>query len=97
MYYVISLQHTHSKDKFITLWRPNNRGYCFSRSQAGIYENPKEGYHKSDSNIAIPKDQGDKLFIEALYDGKPKMMIPNCKAVREVLKVKQTKRGLVKL
>lgn len=96
MYYVISLHHTHKRDKFITLWRPNNKGYCYSKSQAGLYEKPKDGYHDSEDNMSIKMEEANKLFIEALYDGQPKLMIPNCKVVREKLKVNQTKYGLRK-
>ncbi|OFX56305.1 MAG: hypothetical protein A2066_12950 [Bacteroidetes bacterium GWB2_41_8] len=97
MYHIISLAHTNKTDKFITLWRPNNAGYCYSKPMAGIYEKPEKGYHDSDSNMPITVDQADKLFIEAKYDGELRMMIPNCKQVWDVLNVKMTKNGLQKL
>lgn len=97
MYRIISLAHTDKSDKFITLWRPNNSGYCYSKSMAGIYENPVKGYHDSDSNMPITVEQADKLFIEGKYDNETRMMIPNCKQVWEVLNVKMTTEGLEKL
>lgn len=52
-YYVVSLKHTHKKDKYITLWRPDNAGYCWSLKSAGIYRGYEDGYHKSEGNIPI--------------------------------------------
>jgi hypothetical protein len=43
-FYIISLCHTAKREKFITLWRPNNSGYCFSKENAGIYLNPEDGF-----------------------------------------------------
>ena len=45
MYYIISLKHTHKEDKHITLWRPDNSGYCYAQDQAGQYAEIIEGYH----------------------------------------------------
>lgn len=54
-YYVISLKHTNNKDKYITLWRPDNKGYCWPAQWAGVYTEYIRGYHHSDENKAIPK------------------------------------------
>lgn len=97
MYYIISLTHTNKSDKYITLWRPNNKGYCYSKENAGIYETPKEGYHDSEDNMPISKEQADKLFVSLPYEGEEKLMIINTKAVWEVLGVKMGKNGLSKI
>ena len=36
-YIVISLKHTHRRHKAITLWRPNDSGYCWTLGRAGQY------------------------------------------------------------
>ena len=69
MYYIISLSNTCKNHHYITLWRPKNGGYCFSKQMAGVYETLKEGYHDTEHNMAISIDMGDKLFITGKYDG----------------------------
>jgi len=97
MFHIISLTHTNKGDKFITLWRPNNAGYCYSKEMAGKYETPEPGYHDSDSNMPISEEEADKLFMQLPYDGELKTMIPNCIRVWDALDVKMTKHGLQKL
>lgn len=96
MYYVISLKHTHKQNKYITLWRPNNRGYCYAQDQAGQYPEYKDGYHNTEGDSTpIEVSQLDGFFIDAVIDGKPKKAVPNCKQVWEMLGFKMTNRGLV--
>ena len=97
MYYVISLKHTHRRDKYITFWRPKNAGYCYSQEMAGIYETTEKGYHDSDSNTPILVTDADKLFQQIPYDGDIKHLIPNNKQTWETLNVKMTRNGLEKL
>ena len=99
MYHVISLTHTNKRDKYITLWRPKNAGYCYSKEMAGSYETPQKGYHDSDDNMPILETDAEKLFIFAQYDkgGDYLHLIPNCPAVWNVLNVKMTKNGLKRL
>lgn len=95
--YVISLTHTMRHEKYITLWRPNNAGYCYSKEMAGFYEKPKCGYHDNDDNMPISEDEAKELFQSLPYDGVMKMMIPNNKENWAKLKVKMTKYGLKKI
>jgi hypothetical protein len=37
LYYVVSVKHTKRTDKYITLWNPDDKGYCFSIDKAGKY------------------------------------------------------------
>lgn len=97
MSYIISLTHTNKRDKYITLWRPNNAGYCFSKEMAGIYPEPEKGYHDSADNMPIEESMADALFLWLPYDGVPKQMIPNAPAIWDVLKVKMTPDGLKRL
>ena len=98
MYYIISLKHTHKEDKYITLWRPNNSGYCYAKDQAGQYSEIKEGYHNGEGDsMAIEVSKLDGFFINSdidSYKGESKKCIPNCKAVWDSFNLKATKRGL---
>jgi hypothetical protein len=97
MYYLISLCHTQKHEEYITLWRPNNTGYCFSKEMAGVYPEPLRGYHDSDTSMPITTEAADKLFITAEHEGKTVNVIPNNQTTWNALKVKPSKRGLVKL
>lgn len=97
MYYIISLTHTMRHEKRLTLWRHDNKGYCYSKENAGLYESPKKGYHDSEDNMPIKKESAEKLFKKLPYDGDLLDMIPNNKETWKVLNVKMTKNGLVKI
>ncbi len=100
MYYIISLKHTHKIDKFITLWRPRNAGYCYSQDNAGIYEKIQEGYHNQEfDSMPVLVEELDQLFVKSIIDsnGTFKKCVPNCAAVWEVLGLKMTKNGLTKI
>jgi hypothetical protein len=68
MFYVISVKHSHKRDRYITFWRPDNRGYCFRLSRAGKYDRNTVmahlGYYNSGcSNIAVPVEVADALTV----------------------------------
>jgi len=96
MFYVISLTHTMRHEKYITLWRPDNKGYCYSKENAGLYETPKKDYHDSCDNMPISEEDAEKLFKKLPYDNVEKDMIPNNKETWKILNAKMTKNGLVK-
>jgi hypothetical protein len=84
-------------EKFITLWRPNNAGYCMNKEWAGVYETYEEGYHDTDESLPIKIEDAEKLFIEdTKHWGEPHRAIPNHKSIWDILNVKMTKNGLVK-
>jgi len=98
MYYIISLKHTHKEDKHITLWRPDNSGYCYAQDQAGQYAKIIEGYHNGEGDsLPIEVEKLDGFFINSdiVSKNQVKRCIPNCKQVWDVLNLKMTKRGLV--
>jgi hypothetical protein len=68
-YYIVSLKHTHKKDKFITLWRPDNKGYCWPIAAAGIYTEVEDGYHNDGENVPVPVDSVQK-FLKEDEDGR---------------------------
>lgn len=97
-YIIISLKHTQRRDKFITLWRPNNCGYCFGLSDCGLYTEIIDGYH-DDKYDSMPIEYSNIIDKFGLYavDYSEKQCLPNCKAVWDFLEVKMTKNGLIRL
>lgn len=72
---VISVKHTKRRHKAITLWRPDDRGYCWMLERAGRYEEPRVlehlGYYNSGcTNIAVPLALVEQLAGEVEYDTK---------------------------
>lgn len=64
-YYVVSLKHTNKKDKFFTLWRPANAGYCWPLSLAGMYDGYEDHYHRTtdQDNVPIKVEDLPRKFI----------------------------------
>ena len=71
-YYIFSFKHTNKKDKYFTLWRPNNKGYCYPLQAAGRYTELINGYHCNDygENIAVPLNEIPSRFIELDQEGR---------------------------
>lgn len=93
-YYVISLAHTLKTDSFLTLWRPNNAGYCWSKENAGVYEEIEKGYHDGDGNLPVERVKAESMMIR---NEEGKHCIPNTKAVWKMLSIKFSKGDLVKI
>lgn len=96
-FYIVSLKHTNRHEKFISLWRPNNCGYCYSKENAGLYIELEENYHNSESNIAISVAIAEQLFEHMYYDNELKDMIQNNARSHKILGVKMTKNGLKRI
>jgi len=67
-YYIISVHHTHRSDPYITLWRPDDRGYSLATERAGRYAEEhvlgRLGYYNSGcSNVAVRCDVLDKVSV----------------------------------
>lgn len=67
-FYVVSVCHTQRAHKYITFWRPDDRGYCWPLSWAGKYsaEQVREhaGYYMSRcSSIAVLSSVADSLAV----------------------------------
>jgi hypothetical protein len=95
-YYIISLSHTHRHEPYITLWRPDNAGYCYSKERAGVYTEIEKGYHDSGSAMPIEKDKLTPFFLPLPYEGKTLNMILNSRPIWEALGLKMTENGLAK-
>lgn len=70
---VISLKHTFRRHKAITLWRPDDKGYCWTLDRAGRYDESQVlerlGYYNSGcSNIAVPLELVESLACDVEYD-----------------------------
>lgn len=66
-FYVISLKHTRRTDRYVTLWKPNDRGYCFRTTNAGRYAEEMVrahlGYYNSGTSIAVPCEVIDSRTV----------------------------------
>ena len=67
-HYVISLKHTLRNDRYITIWRPDDKGYCWALSRAGKYQRENVmahlGYYNSGcSNVAVPCEVLDAVAV----------------------------------
>lgn len=67
-YYVVSVKHSHKRNRYITFWCPDDRGYTFRLSTAGKYDRDNVmahlGYYNSGcSNIAVPVDVVDGMTV----------------------------------
>lgn len=100
-YYILSLGHTYRNDPYMTLWRPDNAGYCYAKENAGIYEEPEKGYHDSADNMPISTDINFFIPVNHIKycgpNGVTRHMIPNCQAVWDEIGIKLTKKGFVRL
>lgn len=84
-YYVISLAHTHRKDKYITLWRPDNKGYCWPLPLAGTYLGYQHGYHNNFPEI-IPIHVTQAATLRLIKDDQNRLCIANTPKNREKIK-----------
>ncbi|MEM5371324.1 hypothetical protein V4C53_35565 [Paraburkholderia azotifigens] len=66
-YYVISEKHTRRDHRYVTLWCPDDKGYCFRTTKAGRYPEARVrealGYYNAGSNVAVPCDVLDPLMV----------------------------------
>lgn len=84
--YIVSIKHTKKSEPYITLWRPNNAGYCWFKGMAGTYDEIEDGYHRSDDSILISDTLADELFTEVVYEGKKHSAILNTKRNMLIIK-----------
>lgn len=67
-YYIVSINHTRRENRYILLWRPDDKGYTFRTSTAGLY--PEElvlshlGYYNAGcAAVAVRADVMDQLTV----------------------------------
>ena len=66
--YIVNLSHTQRDDRYITIWRPDDKGYCWALSRAGKYTSDHVmqhlGYYNSGcSNVAVPCEILDAVAV----------------------------------
>lgn len=83
-YLIVSLKHTNRKDKYITLWRPDNKGYCWPVELAGLYKGYQHDYHNTEGNIPIPYTDLQPKFL--VKDDMGRDCIANNKASTQFIK-----------
>jgi len=93
-YYVLSLLHTMKREKYITLWRPNNAGYTYYMEAAGVYDEIKPGYHDSHISVPVEKELFESLTIKAPNENQ---VLPLSKAVLKVLNLKFNGKGIKRI
>lgn len=90
LYYVVSVKHTHRDHLYVTLWRPDNKGYCWRIESAGKYPESMIAqhlgyYHSGCSNIAVKCEVIDAMVVPSQpgYLDFPGMCPPNNRAMWE--------------
>lgn len=68
-FYVVSLKHTRRDSQYITVWRPEDKGYAWPLSWAGKYSEAeilaqRDYYHRGDDTLAVPCAVLDALAVE---------------------------------
>lgn len=85
-YYIVSIKHTSKGDTALTLWGPNNAGYFWDKSMAGVYTEAQAAKFKGDeNNIPVPMDAADSLFLPATDFGDKYTALPNNATTRTIL------------
>ena len=85
MQYLISTKHTHKNDAFITLWRPDDKGYCWYKDWAGKYDTNEDINSDATSIRGIDCEKIDNLFVKVKYENEIREILSNTKEVRKVL------------
>jgi hypothetical protein len=95
LYYVISVNHTRREDRYVLLWRPDDRGYTFRTSTAGRYREALIraylGYYNTGgAAIAVPCDVIDPLTVMTTprdqFDGPDGPALLNTRANWKILR-----------
>jgi hypothetical protein len=95
MFYILSLKHTKIDDAFMTLWRPDNSGYCWGLEAAGKYEKPVHDYHDNETNQPIPINDGAVFLNYGMMEG-GEVGILNNRENRKILNLEFKKGSLKK-
>jgi len=68
-YFIVSLKHTPKSDKYITVWRPDARGYAWALSWAGRYSNDEvmanlEYFNSGSDSLAVPVEILARIAVD---------------------------------
>lgn len=66
--YIVSVKHTNREHAYITVWRPDDKGYAWPLSWAGKYSEAdvlaqRDYYHRGDDTLAVPCMLLDALAV----------------------------------
>jgi hypothetical protein len=66
-FYIISVKHTNREHQYITVWRPDDKGYAWPLSWAGKYSEDRVmaslDYYHDGSNVAVPCRVLDEIAV----------------------------------
>lgn len=91
-FYVVAVCHTNREHEYVTLWRPDDRGYTPVLPRAGKYDRANIeahlGYYNGGDHIAIPCAALDALAVEIPngYFDYAGPGIPNTRAAWDAIK-----------
>lgn len=85
--FIVSLSNTASDDRYISVWRPNDRGYCWALSRAGRYALEDvlkhAGYYNIGyANVAVPCEVLEAMGVDPIkghHDGDTGPCVENTK------------------
>jgi hypothetical protein len=68
-FYIVSVKHTKREDKYITLWRPDDKGYCYRTEFAGKYSAERItahlSYYHTGYDVAVPCEVLDAIAMQS--------------------------------
>lgn len=84
LYYVVSVRHTKRADPYLTLWNPDDKGYCHRIEVAGKYAESHiaahlDYYHSGCTNLAVICEVIDCMAVQSApgYLDTPGLCAPN--------------------
>lgn len=88
MYYLLSYEKTHKEDIAFTFWRTSQRGYCWFKEWAGVYDKAiaLECSHLN-RTMTIHKNSLEELWTYAIYEDKAYHVILNTDENRKLLNI----------
>lgn len=92
-FYIVSVQHTKRRDRYITFWRPDNKGYTYPLSWAGKYSrntvlNNLDYYHQGTDTLSVDAGAIEKIAVEpnpGVIDGDAGPVVLNSKRNWDVI------------
>ena len=100
-FYVVNLSHTNKEHRYITFWRPDDKGYAWPLPWAGRYDRARIlaslDYYNGGENIAVPCEIVEQLAVPpapGLIDGDVGPVVPSnaeCWDVLIAYKIADTK------
>lgn len=78
-YYILSLKHTNKDDVWLTFWRPEERGYCWFKDWAGMYEllNPNPLVFERDSCVYVSENLLADMWTPVYYEEEIRLVVFN--------------------